>query len=209
MVLISLPNGGCCLRESLLGIRFLRQASGAPSSALPALVWSNVLSYLQAQRPVGRFISAGLVHTCALTAEGRLVCFGSNGHGQCAVPGGLENVVSVAAGYDHTCALTAEGHLICFGSNGSGQCAVPGGLENVVSVAAGSEHTCALTAEGNLVCFGWNLRGQCAVPPDMVGRVPTASCPASFLPASDGLVIDGSIEHNEPATVIDPMKQRR
>ena len=42
-------------------------------------------------------------HTCAVWADGRLICFGSNEDGQCDVPSDLGPVLTVAAGFGHTC----------------------------------------------------------------------------------------------------------
>ena len=70
-------------------------------------------------------VAAGMCHTCAVTASGELLCFGSKRDGRCDVPPGLGPVVDVAAGSRHTCAVTAAGKLVCFGRNYEGQCEVP------------------------------------------------------------------------------------
>ena len=41
-------------------------------------------------------------HTCAIKADGSLVCFGHNEEGQCTVPADLGPVLSMAAGFEHT-----------------------------------------------------------------------------------------------------------
>jgi hypothetical protein len=56
--------------------------------------------------------AAGGNHTCALQADGTLVCFGYNDYGQCNVPANLGPVAAVAAGGFHTCALQADGTLV-------------------------------------------------------------------------------------------------
>ena len=40
-----------------------------------------------------RLVAAGDFHTCAITADGKLHCFGSNDHGQCSVPKHLEHFI--------------------------------------------------------------------------------------------------------------------
>jgi len=97
-----------------------------------------------------RFISivAGSRQTCALDAEGRAYCWGSNGLGnlgnlrtdmECVSPpstGGVPEkdrsaepvpvcgdlrFEALTSGWSHTCGLTAEGEAYCWGANGDGQ----------------------------------------------------------------------------------------
>ena len=42
-------------------------------------------------------VAAGWYHTCAVKADGQLVCFGWNDDGQCAVPAEFGPVSAVAA----------------------------------------------------------------------------------------------------------------
>ncbi|CAE7804148.1 UVR8 [Symbiodinium sp. CCMP2592] len=113
-------------------------------------------------------VSAGESHSCALRADGQLVCFGDSENGQCEVPPDLGPVVAVSAGYRHTCAVRTDGQLVCFGDSRYGQCDVPIDLGAVVAVSAGSLHTCAVRTDGQLVCFGGsNKYGQCDVPADL------------------------------------------
>eukprot|EP00439_Symbiodinium_sp_Y106_P002588 s556_g1.t1 len=95
-------------------------------------------------------VAVDFSHTCAVRADGRLVCFGHPNEGKC--------------GYHYTCAITADRRLVCFGLNKDGQCNVPEALGPVSAVSAGLHHTCVITADGDLVCFGKNRWGQCDVP---------------------------------------------
>ena len=128
-----------------------------------------VLPFLAVQFPSSTTVVGGKVHTCAVKADGQLVCFGlgHNDYGQCDVPTDLGPVRAVAAGWHHTCAVKADGQLVCFGDNSYGHCNVPTDLGPVVSVAAGACHTCAVKPDGQLVCFGYNSNGECNVPTDM------------------------------------------
>lgn len=122
-------------------------------------------------------------HTCALTTNGGVMCWGANGWGQLgdggaadrAVPAavsGLESgVTAITANQDHTCALTASGSVMCWGRNFYGQLGdgslrakstpvMVSGLDSGAVIAAGHDHTCALNTLGGVKCWGWNAYGQ-------------------------------------------------
>ena len=76
-------------------------------------------------------LACGQRHTCAITANGQVKCWGSNSYGQLGIPEsggtltpkavpGLSEVVAISAGRVHTCALTSSGAVKCWGSNASG-----------------------------------------------------------------------------------------
>ncbi len=129
-------------------------------------------------------VSAGSVHTCALTSGGGVVCWGFNSEGRLgdgtrtdrltpvAVSGLATGVTSVAAGSAHTCAVTSAGGVMCWGYNRFGPLgdgtttgrltpvAVSGLSSGVIAVVAGSDHTCAVTSGGGVRCWGNNDFGQ-------------------------------------------------
>jgi alpha-tubulin suppressor-like RCC1 family protein len=135
-------------------------------------------------------VAAGAYHTCAVTVQGAVTCWGSNTEGQigddrgcglvCVTPVdvvGLSSGVAVlAAGGYHTCALTTAGGVLCWGYNFTGQVGdgtnnnirrAPvhvSGLESGITFIAANGtfhgHTCALTASGALTCWGDNAAGQ-------------------------------------------------
>ena len=121
----------------------------APSAATPA-------------PPVGEFasVSAGGWHTCGLSPDGSVACWGDNDLGQSTPPGG--EFASVSVGYRHTCGLRPDGSVACWGDNGYGESTPPGG--EFASVSAGSGHTCGLRPDGTVACWGWNQYGQSTPP---------------------------------------------
>lgn len=129
-------------------------------------------------------IDAGTEHTCVVTSEGGVKCWGSNEYGQLGdgtqerrltpvdVQGLPGSVTHIAAGSGHTCALTGSGSVLCWGRNDIGQLGdgtneprlAPvgvSGLQNgVVAMDLVGHHTCALTDSGGVLCWGRNSHGQ-------------------------------------------------
>jgi len=128
-------------------------------------------------------ITASSGHTCALTSNGIVKCWGYNFYGQLgdgtkttqyipALVSGLSGIKAIAAGYAHTCALTASGGIKCWGSNEFGQLGDGTIIDSLISVsvssltsgitaiAAGDGHTCAITSSGGIKCWGSNESGQ-------------------------------------------------
>lgn len=128
-------------------------------------------------------VAAGNGHSCAVTEDGHVKCWGGNEDGQLgdgtfvrrlsatAVPG-LEQARAVATGSGgHTCALTGAGAAKCWGANEFGQLgngdtaasSIPvqvSGLESgVLAIAVGRSHSCAVTTKG-LMCWGSNQTGE-------------------------------------------------
>jgi hypothetical protein len=130
-------------------------------------------------------LTAGIDHTCAVTAAGALKCWGVNLYGALGdgtrtvraspvqVSGLGSGVVAASAGYYHTCALMNTGAVRCWGHNSNGQLGDltttdrlrPTSVVNLgrvaVAIASGGAHTCALLASSRTVmCWGANGSGQ-------------------------------------------------
>ena len=125
-------------------------------------------------------IAAGYMHTCALTAAGRVKCWGANLSGSLGDGTAVERhapvyvkrlgdiVTAIAAGHSVTCALTGAGQAKCWGTPvGDGVPNQPSyfptnvkGLKNgVTAISAGDFHGCAIIG-GGARCWGWNDHGQ-------------------------------------------------
>lgn len=126
-------------------------------------------------------VAAGYEHSCAVIADGKVKCWGSNSENQLGagtafeaarfmvvplIVEGLPPAVSVALGGSHSCALTAHGEVHCWGGNDDGQLGagilqqsspVPvrvSHLSGITQIAAGLSHTCALAGSGEVYCWG-------------------------------------------------------
>jgi alpha-tubulin suppressor-like RCC1 family protein len=128
-------------------------------------------------------LSAGAIHGCLLTQDGRTRCFGANYSGQL---GGaarglvtppqsqLAPVIGVSAGGFQSCAWTDEGALYCWGNNELGSLGTPyakvqrepkivRGFGPVAWARSGYGVTCALGRDEKLRCLGTNASGQLGV----------------------------------------------
>ena len=134
--------------------------------------------------PAIRGISAGLLHTCAVTSDRKVWCWGnhdsgelgsgvSSAHGPMEVPG-LTGVVAVTAGAGFSCALTDPAHVAyCWGKNDHGQLGrstITTGPAPVAAMAmpfkaidAGRNVACGLTLTGGVHCWGSNFAGALGV----------------------------------------------
>jgi alpha-tubulin suppressor-like RCC1 family protein len=134
-----------------------------------------------------RHVSSGQFHTCGVTTEERVYCWGNNGYAQ---PGSgalgdgttetrltpvpvasTRQFRQVTAAGQHTCAITLTGVAFCWGYNAYGQLGdgtttdrlrpvrVAGGLF-WRQLSAGLQHTCGITVDNRTFCWGSNWVGQ-------------------------------------------------
>ncbi|GAA3218775.1 hypothetical protein [Actinocorallia longicatena] len=143
-------------------------------------------------------IAAGGDHTCAITDEDNVRCWGKAFDGEAGYPNGDDfigdtellgsvgdvdlggrSVKAIAAGESHTCVVTDNGSVFCWGDNEFGQLGYPdlqnkiGDTEDpidagpvnlgpgmkAVSVTAGGNHTCVTLENSKLRCWGQNATG--------------------------------------------------
>ena len=126
-------------------------------------------------------IAAGIAHTCAITPEGGVQCWGNNDFGQLGdrsnlgsnIPVnviGIDGGRTIVAGGNHTCILSGS-DVWCWGQNSQGQLGdgtrtdrnIPvKAFSGAVDITAGLNYTCAVTTLGQVMCWGENDQGQLA-----------------------------------------------
>ena len=161
--------------------RAIGEAAGQASIVAEANGASDTATITVA--PVFASLSVGGFHSCGLTADGDVYCWGSGRSGQLGVgilrdtilpaltKGDLE-FATVAAGFSHTCATTTENDAYCWGFNGTRQlgigvnlpescvgtiCPEPAlvfGFLAFSQVSASISHTCGLTTDSLAFCWG-------------------------------------------------------
>ena len=159
--------------------------------AMPVVGLSNVV-----QMAVGCGNPTVGGHSCALTIDGQVWCWGSNAAGQLGDQSGMDQltpvkvttlptVVEIALGAFQSCARAQDGRVFCWGRNDVSQLGdgtlmnrpapvQTGSLSDAVEIAQGAFHGCARRASGALVCWGLNNEGEIGDGTTTRAPVPTA-----------------------------------
>ncbi len=155
-------------------------------------------------------VSAGPDYSaCAVTGDGNVWCWGSNGAdvlgdaGSSLVPvklSGFTGAVSaVSVGYVSACAIVAGGGVECWGTNTDGQLGngskatslapvqVTGITSGATAIAVGTTYACAVVS-GGVQCWGNNGFGASSVPAPVTGLASGAT--AVSIGAAGGVTND-------------------
>jgi alpha-tubulin suppressor-like RCC1 family protein len=137
-------------------------------------------------------ISAGWAHNLALRADGSVVAWGDNSHGQTTLPPSVTNVLAVEAGFYHSMALKADGSVVVWGRDVFGVVQGAGEVHGAVGISAGED--CAIANLQRRVVMGV----PCSQVRTTFGGIAVLSVPMSCPPGAtfqwirDGRVIEGA-----------------
>ncbi len=139
---------------------------------------------------------------CAVTSEGKVICWGNNlarqiaddDNGIIARPVELVGLTSlaekIAVGWGFICILNRDGNVECRGRFYNSQGSVVSGLDllalssfDVVAMSAGGAHACVLTSDGAIKCWGDNSEGRLGD-----GTTTSRTVPVDVLGLSSGVV---------------------
>lgn len=134
-------------------------------------------------------VSAGHAHSCAITVDGQLWCWGAHGDGQLGA-GNMEDALhneairtpvqagdddswrEVFPGTNHTCALREDNTLWCWGRNSYGVLGLGDAPDPSIPQQVGTaddwkdfsmgdfHHACGVRTDGTLWCWGHNGHGK-------------------------------------------------
>jgi hypothetical protein len=169
---VATVEGSTVTGASVSGLATLTATSGSLSASARLTVGAPFVQ-----------VTAGWLHTCALTDAGRAYCWGYNYGGRlgdgsranrytpAAVGQDSARFVQISAGKDHTCAVDTTGQAWCWGASYLGNddragtpqyepVAVHQGATRFVQITPGESHTCARSTTGQLHCWGSNYYVQ-------------------------------------------------
>lgn len=144
-------------------------------------------------------LTAGRAHTCSLSADGAVTCWGFNSSQPLYVPlWAAADQVAVSAGFDFTCVLSRSRKVQCWGAaafdwdtDAMSYLSVlqpPASLpDDIVDIFTSADEACALSASRRLYCWGKSGRsvtdaGAANVPDGIQGRIDLPCVIPEFAP---------------------------
>jgi alpha-tubulin suppressor-like RCC1 family protein len=180
--------GANCAGQLGLGVGENNQCPTIAASCPPGAVATNLTIPTRVNLPFRAIqVGVGAAHTCALSAEGEVWCWGLNHVGQIGVSEtmkcviaptrvpSLRRVTQIAIGALHGCALTDRGRVWCWGRTENhvlgqafdGVAHAPVEVPHagpVLAVGTGhGTHACARRADETLWCWGENENAEIGV----------------------------------------------
>ena len=141
-----------------------------------------------------RSVSSGLDHSCGITQDGDIRCWGMNNFGQLDAPTiDVDFVALSAVDANHTCAIDANMQAHCWGLNISGQTDVPEPNSGFVSIQTGAGSSCGIKESGDLVCWTTDTQITGSIP-DAPGYTDLTLGMGAASVQSCGLTPEGSID---------------
>ena len=160
------------------------------------------------QMPAGvsfQSITAGSLHTCALTTEGKAYCWGQGSSGRLGnnsttdsripvavqMPAGV-SFQSIAASSLHTCALTTEGKAYCWGQGSIGQLGNNSTTDSSIPLAVSSVGVNVPVEQSASRLYKWSNAVQPGTPLAATNAVATLPEVGSSFRIRVGLTADGN-----------------
>jgi alpha-tubulin suppressor-like RCC1 family protein len=140
--------------------------------------------------PVGRWaVGSAARHSCAVSSESLLYCWGAADQGQDAVPAGAWRQVSL--GDTVSCGLSVDGSPGCWGAPAQGSPpAVP-----LRQLAVSDTFACGIAGDGSLTCWGSNDNGRASPPAGAFRSVAVGADFGCAIAADGTLACWGSNDH--------------
>lgn len=175
---VTLEGGAKCWGYNNSG----QLGDGTTTTRLQAVDVTGLMSGVEAIAVSG-YGGSNLSHTCAISASGAALCWGSNSSGRLGdgstsskrapsqVVGLTSGVTSISVGGAHSCAVH-QGVAKCWGAGDNGRLGnnslvdrnvpvlVQGLGSDLESISAGGSHTCARSQSNYAWCWGHNSNGQ-------------------------------------------------
>ena len=156
--------------------------SRGQAGAIATLGAAADTAYLKVDEIAWASIAVGRYHSCGLSVDGQLMCWGQNAYGELGDGGisprsipapvvGGRTYIAVSAAWSHTCAIAQAGDISCWGDNPYGKWDAsaadrlyePTRLESAVQfekLSVDVWHGCALAVSGDAYCWGNRLEGN-------------------------------------------------